>query len=405
MAAPTLVLGPDRDGRVLVMAGDRVVGFGPDVEARDALECLACSDAVIRPGAVNAHTHMYSGLAPMCMPTLAEKPRTFLRILERVWWRLDRALDEASLHAAARFYIAGALMAGTTTLVDHHESPGFIESSLDVLADACEALGMRAVLCYGATERNHGLEEADRGLEACRRFLRCGATPLVRGVVGLHASFTVSDDTVQKAGALCRDLGTVMHVHLAEDAADVQDARDRGWPGPLERLLDLGALPPGSLLAHGVHLDAVQVDRATEGGCWFIQNPRSNAGNGVGYPRALGVTGRVALGTDGYPADMAEEEVVLFREGRAHGEADEVLRRRPAAGWALASERFDMPLAPLAPGAAADAVALGEEGVRHVVVGGRAVVKDGRLLTADREEVRAEAAREAARLRERMKTL
>ncbi len=402
MASPTLALGPDRDGNALVMAGDRVVGFGPDVEARDTPERLACADAVIRPGAVNAHTHIYSGLAPMCMPAQTEEPRTFLRILERVWWRLDRALDEASLRAAARYYIAGALLAGTTTLVDHHESPGFITGSLDVLADVCEALGIRAVLCYGATERNRGREEADRGLEVCRRFLRSGNTPLVRGVVGLHASFTVSDDTVQKAGALCRDLGTVMHVHLAEDAADVQDARDRGWPGPLERLLDLGALPPGSLLAHGVHLDAVQVDRAAGKGCWFIQNPRSNVGNGVGYPRALGVTGRVALGTDGYPADMAEEEAVLFREGRAHGEADEALRRRPAAGWDLASEWFDKPLAPLAPGAAADAVALGKDGVRHVVVGGRVLVKDGRLLTADLEEIRVEADREAARLRERM---
>ena len=65
---------------------------------------------------------------------------------------------------------------------------------------------------------------------------------LLRGLVGLHASFTVSDETVREAGELARELGTVVHVHVAEDLADVDDARRRGAAGPLERLLSLGAL-------------------------------------------------------------------------------------------------------------------------------------------------------------------
>ncbi len=84
------------------------------------------------------------------------------------------------------------------TLVDHHESPNLIEGSLDILAEVCEQLGMRALLCYGATERNFGAAEARRGLAECRRV---PPSPLVRGLVGLHASFTVSDETIRAAGS------------------------------------------------------------------------------------------------------------------------------------------------------------------------------------------------------------
>ena len=81
-------------------------------------------------GWINAHTHLYSALARF-LPRTEPAPRSFLEILERVWWRLDRALDADSLGAGVRLYAAEALAAGTTGLVDHHESPEFIEGSLD----------------------------------------------------------------------------------------------------------------------------------------------------------------------------------------------------------------------------------------------------------------------------------
>jgi cytosine/adenosine deaminase-related metal-dependent hydrolase len=301
-------------------------------------------------GFVNAHTHVYSGLASLGMPPPRHAPANFLEMLEGVWWRLDRAIDERSLRAAARLYIAEALRHGTTVLVDHHESPTFIEGSLDVIADACEALGIRAVLCYGATERNGGREEATRGLAECRRFIGSNHRPLVRGVVGLHASFTLSDDTIREAGDLCRELDTVVHVHVAEDRADVDDAIRRGYRGPVERLHALGALPAGSILAHGVHLDAAQVRKADALGCWIVQNPRSNRHNKVGYPRALAESARVALGTDGFVSDMREEMSVLSEDALAHGEDADVVGRRAAGGQALVAElcgfTVDRPAAP-----------------------------------------------------------
>lgn len=291
-------------------------------------------------GFVNAHTHLYSGLAPFGMPAPAEAPPDFLAILERLWWKLDRALDVRSLRISARWYVAEALRLGTIGLVDHHESPNLIEGSLDVLADTCQAAGMPAVLCYGATERNGGREEASRGLAECRRFIETNTRPLVRSVVGLHASFTVSDETVREAAALCRELDTVMHVHVAEDRADVEDARRRGWDGPLERLDRLGALPPGSILAHGVHLSEPQVRLAEQIGCWLVQNPRSNRGNRVGYPAALRASGRVALGTDGYPSDLEAERAALLEDAPRYGDDADAAARRSQRGHALLAERF-----------------------------------------------------------------
>jgi len=327
-------------------------------------------------GFVNAHTHLYSALAPFGMPAPAVPPVDFMAILERLWWRLDRALDAQALRIGAQWYVAQALQLGTVGLVDHHESPNLIDGSLEILADACQAAGMPAVLCYGATERNGGRDEARRGLAECRRFIETNTRPLVRGVVGLHASFTVSDDTVREAAALCRALGTVLHVHVAEDAADVADAVRRGWPGPLERLDHLGALPAGSILAHGVHLCEAQVRRADELGCWLVQNPRSNRGNRVGYPAALRASARVALGTDGYPSDPEAERGALREESARHADDPTAVARRPLAGHALLAERFggQAPAARAAP-------------------------------TDDLDAMRAQAAAEAARLWSRMAQL
>jgi cytosine/adenosine deaminase-related metal-dependent hydrolase len=260
---------------------------------------------------INAHTHLYARLAPPFTPG------AFLDNLKNHWWVFDRELDERSLRAAARLYVAEAIELGTTMLVDHHESPNFIEGSLDVLADACEELGMRALLCYGATERNGGADEARRGLAECRRFIESNTRPLVRGAVGLHAAFTVSDATIKAAGELARELGVPIHVHVAEDVCDRDGFR---------RLRD--ALVPGSILAHCVHLTWDEVRACEKMRLWIVQNPRSNRANGVGEPMNLAASSRVALGTDGFPSEMTAE-----------GTSEEIVRRREA-GKELEREIF-----------------------------------------------------------------
>jgi cytosine/adenosine deaminase-related metal-dependent hydrolase len=357
------------------------------------------TDLEARPGAVNAHTHLYSGLAPLGMPAPSRAPGSFVEILELVWWKLDRALDEASLRASARLYIAEALLAGTTTLVDHHESPGFIEGSLDVLAEEAEALGARLFVTYGATERNGGRDEAKRGLAECARFVRANRFTRVKGLVGLHASFTVSDDTVREAGDLARELGVPMHVHVAEAESDVVDAKTRGYEGPLERLIALGALPARSILAHGVWLDAASVKRAESAGAWLVQNPRSNANNHVGYPSALKESSLVAIGTDGFPANMPVEHAALTHEASTHHDpaTEAILEARCHSGARLASD--------LAGGPLVDHVLGTSERPDEVTVDGRRVGQHGRLVHGDLGEIRAHAREHALRVWSRMRDL
>jgi cytosine/adenosine deaminase-related metal-dependent hydrolase len=318
-----------------------------------------------------------------------------------VWWRLDRALDEESIHAAARYYVADALARGTTTLVDHHESPDRIEESLDVLAEACADLGARALLCYGATERNGGRSEARRGLAECARFIGTNRRRGIRGLVGLHASFTVSDETIREAGEMCRDLGSPLHVHVAEDPCDRDAARAAGYEGPLQRLEALGALVPGSILAHGVDLTENEVRRAEDLGCWLVHNPRSNRHNGLGYAAALAAASRVALGTDGLPSAMAlEADAVL--DGN-EGSSPPAGARRLAAGLEMAVELLGLEQAPTG-------VVFPDPLTRHgpalrVVVGGRPIIEHGRLLTGDWDTIRSTAERQAQRLWDRMRNV
>lgn len=348
-------------------------------------------------GFVNAHTHMYSALAPYGLPSPEPTPENFVQILGRIWWRLDRAIDEQSLAAAVRLYAAEALLNGTTTIVDHHESPNCIDGSLDVIADACDNLGVRAVLCFGATERNTGREEARRGLAECRRFIGSNRRKLVRGAIGLHASFTVSDETISRAGELCALLGTVLHVHVAEATVDVEDAMARRYAGPLERLIALDALPRGSILAHGVHLSEDQVKTAERLGCWIVQNPRSNAHNRVGYPKALACSRLVALGTDGFPSDMREEVAALVTDCPRVGEDPGRALDRVNAGHAIAAGIF---------GKTEDTCELDEAGrVARLTIDGRTVVRDGHLQTGDLDEIRRRAAEAATLLWRRMAEL
>lgn len=246
-------------------------------------------------GLVCAHHHLYSALA-RGMPAPAQTPTTFPEILERVWWRVDRALDLDMIRAAARLGALEAVEAGTTAIVDHHASPNAIEGSLDVIADACAEVGVRVLCCYEVTDRN-GPDGAKAGLAENERFLRAGG----RGYVGAHACFTLSDETLDAVCGLAADLGVGVHIHVAEDPVD-RDAADR----LLNRAAD------SWLLAHCVHLTGTLAGTV-------VHNPRSNLNNAVGYGRPVRFP-RVALGTDGIGADMLEE----FRLAYALARADDV---------------------------------------------------------------------------------
>ena len=422
----------------VVIEGDRIAAVGPWPAGDSGMAVIDCRGCLVIPGNVCAHTHAYSALA-RGMPYRLAPPRDFVQILRRVWWRLDRALDEESIRASARVAAMEALLAGTTTLVDHHASPGAIDGSLDILAEELARLGVRSVLAYETTDRD-GPAHARAGLEENRRFLaRVAATrpPLVRGLVGAHASFTLSDATLDGCVDLAHSSGCGLHVHVAEDAADERDAEAAHGRSVLARLERAGALDPAPVLAHGVHLDRSEAALFRASGATLVHNPRSNMNNAVGRA-PLGLLGsRVALGTDGIGADMFEESraghLRHLEERSATSDADRPEDpadagstdpawplARLAAGARLSGEAFGEPLlGRIVAGAPADLVVLdypaptpltsdtlaahwtfglSARAVRDVIVGGRVAVRDRRLTAVDQDALAAAARPVAARL-------
>ena len=179
--------------QALYIESDRIaaIGGGEALAARfPAANVLDAGGQFVMPGGICAHTHFYGAYARgLAIPGPA--PRDFPQILERLWWPLDKALDQDSVRASALVCLVDAIKHGTTSLVDHHASPNCIEGSLNVIGDAVDAAGLRAVLCYEVTDRD-GLDKTQAGIDENLRFMAAAANhPRLRGTFGLHASLTL----------------------------------------------------------------------------------------------------------------------------------------------------------------------------------------------------------------------
>jgi len=351
----------------------------------------------VTAGLVNAHHHLYSALA-RGMPAPRGTARNFPHMLELVWWRLDAALDLDSIYWSAKLGALEAALSGTTCIIDHHESPNAIDGSLDAIDRACSEVGVRVSACYGATDRwaDDGTlhqkvspltpmtKGARRGLEECERHVRAGK----RGMVGLHAAFTCSDETIAAASDTAARLGVGVHVHVAEA---IDDAQAAARLEPYAR--------PEWLIVHGVHLDRPLAGR-------LAHNPRSNMNNGVGYAKPTTRPNTVLLGSDGIGSDMLEEARLAYVRLR---EFDQTATPQTVADW-LDNGRELFPECKTDrvtwryPQAAnpwhwAFTTAMR---VERVEVDQRVVVDQGTTTLVDEHEVRAKAAEAATRLHRRM---
>jgi len=407
----------------VVVEDGRIAVVGP---AREGVPRRDCSGCLIIPGNVCGHTHLYSALA-RGMPYALEPPANFVQILQRVWWRLDRALDEDSIRASALIGGMGALLSGTTTLIDHHASPNTIDGSLDVIADALEELRIRMVLCYEVTDRD-GPERAAAGVRENRRFLTTGR-PLTRGLAGAHASFTLSEETLAACVEVARQAGAGLHVHVAEDAADQRDAQARFGMRVIPRLARAGALTRDALLAHCIHLDDAEMAMLVASGATVAHNPTSNMNNSVGHTPVRRLGERIVVGTDGIGADMFAEVKSAYVRAR---DEDVFLGigwplARLVEGARLAGRIFGEPgLGAITPGAPADLVVLEYPActpltehnlaghwvfglaavhVRDVLVAGELVVEDRRLTRVDQDRLVARAMVSADRLWRRLEEI
>ncbi|MGM9662011.1 MAG: putative aminohydrolase SsnA [Oscillospiraceae bacterium] len=375
----------------------------PDAEVVDA------RGGVIMPGLINAHTHIYSGLA-RGLAIAGNDPTNFLEVLEGTWWNIDRHLTLDGTRACAYATILDCIRDGVTTIFDHHASFAEIPGSLFAIKDVCKELGIRACLCYEVSERD-GEEKCREAIAENADFARWAAKeqdPMIAAMFGGHALFTISDKTFE-AMVKANDGLTGFHIHVAEGMNDVYDSLRNYGCRPVNRLLYNGILGEKTLLGHCIHVSPAEMDIIRETGTMTVNNPESNMGNAVGCAPVLqmmkkGIT--VGMGTDAYTHDMLESLKVFLTIQRhnaalpnvAWGEAMQMLFQNNAA---IAAKYFPQPVGVLKPGAAADVIVMDykpftpfseENADGHMLFGMmgkncRTTIINGKVLYKDREFV------------------
>ncbi|MCT8977539.1 putative aminohydrolase SsnA [Clostridium sp. CX1] len=274
----------------------------PDAEFIDA------EGKVIMPGMVNTHMHFYSAFAR----GMASAPSTnFVEILENLWWKLDKALTLEDVKYSALVTIIDCIKNGTTTIFDHHASPMAITDSLFTMAEASKQMGVRSCLCYEVSDRD-GQDIMEEGIRENVNFIKhanVDGEDMIKGMFGLHASMTLSNETMEKCAAAMEGLNSGYHIHTAEGIADVYDSLNKYGKRVVQRLMDFNMLGEKTITPHCVHINNLEMEILKETNTNVVHNPESNMGNAVGCAPVIemmrkGLT--VGLGTDGYTSDMFE---------------------------------------------------------------------------------------------------
>jgi len=267
-------------------------------------DIVDCSGKIILPGFICTHHHFYSTMARgMAIP--GEPAANFVEILERLWWKLDKALAAEDVSLSAQIPIIECIRNGTTTVIDHHASPSYRDGSLDIIESAVRLAGIRASLCYEVSDRNMpggGIAENERFIKKVGR-----GDGQVAAMMGLHASFTLSDGTLEKCVGIANDAGVGCHIHVAEDAADRDDSIKKYGIPTVKRLDKMGVSGKQAIFVHCVHIDESEMDIIAGTKTAVVHNPESNMNNAVGVSKILEFLKKgilVGLGTDGMSSDM-----------------------------------------------------------------------------------------------------
>ncbi|MDO4267971.1 MAG: putative aminohydrolase SsnA [Eubacteriales bacterium] len=391
----------------------------PDAELIDA------RGGVIMPAFINTHEHIYSAMA-RGLSINGYNPKGFLDILDGMWWTIDRNLDnELTKQSAIATYI-DSIKNGCTTVFDHHASFGEISGSLFAIGETAKELGVRSCLCYEISDRD-GMEKSRAAVKENVDFIRHAQkddTDMIAGMMGMHASFTISDETME----LCRSVkpeGAGFHIHVAEGIYDLHQCLKAHGKRIVDRLYDWDILGEKTLLGHCIYINPHEMDLIRDTNTMVVHNPESNMGNACGCPPTMELVHRgvlTGLGTDGYTHDMTESYKVanvlhkhhLCDPNAAWSEVPAMLFENNAK---IANRFFKKPLGVLKPGAAADVIitdyipltpmtadninshilfGMTGRSVTTTIGNGRVLMKD-RVLTGIDEEAALAKVREASR--------
>lgn len=431
------------DNGAIYIKGDRIADIGATgalvKKYRDS-DRLDAHGKIVMPGNIVAHTHFYGAFARgMSLPP-GPPPKNFPEILQQLWWKIDRALTLEDCKLSALVCLVDAIRNGTTTLIDHHASPQAIEGSLDAVADAVLESGLRGSLCYEVTDRN-GAAGAKAGIHENVRFIKhlnnqpSAIKNRLAASFGVHASFTITDKTLDQCLDAIDGLGAGFHIHVAEDIADEDDALLKWKQRVGERLQGKGVFGPKTIAAHCVHVDVGEVELLHRTKTNVVHNPRSNMNNAVGVADILGMMRRginVGLGNDGFANNQFAEMKTAYLLHKLHRRdprvmnADQVLQMAYTNNAKIAQIFWKSGAGELSVGAFADIILLdyvpytpltagnfpwhlvfGIDGthVTHTICCGRLLMKDRELLTMDEQWIAAKAKEAVKRVWKRVQEM
>lgn len=298
----------------VAIEGSRISEVGSDAALKEKFPHFQKLDGcgrLLMPGLINAHMHFYGTFARGL--ALKQSPQNFHEILKYLWWKLDSSLDDEAVYYSALVAAISAVKHGVTAIIDHHASPKAVTGSLDRIEEAMSLVGLRGALCYEVSDRDgkaisdQGLEENARYIKKCQSAKEKNPDYLFNGMVGLHASFTVDDDSLRRAADISHSLNRGCHIHVLEDGVDREETRAKYKMGVVERLREFGILSEKSIAAHCIHLDENEFDLLAKSKTMVVHNPQSNMNNAVGRADIFKMMEKgvlVGLGTDGMSADI-----------------------------------------------------------------------------------------------------
>lgn len=408
-----------------VSTTDELKKLYPDAEFIDA------KGGVIMPAFINAHSHIYSGLA-RGLSIKNHNPTNFYEVLDGMWWKLDRNLTLEDTRRSAYTTYIDSIKTGCTTVFDHHASYCETPDSLFAIEEVAKELGVRTVLCYEVSDRD-GEAKCNEAIKENIDFIHHAAKqndPMIKAMFGMHAAFTLSDKTLDKCVSENNGM-TGFHIHVAEGMNDVYDSLQNHGKRTVNRLHDFNILGDKTMLVHSIHVSAAEMDLIKATNSMVVNNPESNMGNAVGCSPVLEFFKKgilTGLGTDAYTFDMMESLKVAITIQR-HNVC------LPNVGWmeatsmlfknnpAICARYFEDKLGVLAPGAAADVIIVdykpftpfsNENIDGHMIFGvtgrqceftmanGRILMQNRKLLCCDEEAVNARTMEVSSKLWQRL---
>ncbi len=336
---------------------DKITEVGSMKGFSGADEITDVRGALVLPGLINCHTHLYSTFARgMSIPF---HPESFMDILQQLWWRLDSVLTGEAIYSSALSAGIEYIKNGVTTIIDHHASKSSRGSLALIKKGICDDLGMRGVFCFETSDRFN----VDEAIAENLSFFgsKDGKST---GMFGMHASMTLSEDTMKKISSAVGKLP--VHVHVAESIDDQKDCYKKYSKSIVKRFSDYGILNENSILAHCLYISPMESMLIAKNKCFAALNPSSNLNNAVGiadWTTLSALKSSCVLGNDGLGFNIAKEYqnflfLMKYQTGSPVGFGNDELKKMIENSYTLASKLLGIKLGKISCGYEADMLVL-----------------------------------------------